>query len=139
LIFGQLTKRFQETVLGLLKIQLLQNIIHASITFILVAFAWIFFAAHNNADSIYIIKHLFSQNSHSISQIIEIIGENDLYLILISVFILEFVQWQQRGKLIANHFESKPKWQQWMAYYLILLMILCFGVYNNSQFIYFQF
>lgn len=139
LIFGQLTKNIQNKMIGFLKFSFLQNLIHTTITFVLVAFAWIFFAAHDNADSIYIIKHLFSPNSHSISQIIEIIGENDLYLIAISVFIMEFVQWQQRGKYIAITFDKLPKWQRWGAYYLILFMILCFGVYNNSQFIYFQF
>lgn len=139
LIFGQLTKSFQGKVFNLLKVQFLQNLFNTTITFILVSFAWIFFAAHTNADSIYIIKNLFKHNSHSITQIIEIIGKNDLYLIFVAVFIMEFVQWQQRGKDIATLFDAKPKWQRWGAYYLILFMILCFGVYNNSQFIYFQF
>jgi ABC-type xylose transport system permease subunit len=55
------------------------------------------------------------------------------------VAILEIVQWQQRGNNIVHDFENRPKWQRWSAYYVILMMILCFGVYNNSQFIYFQF
>ena len=113
----------------------MRDFINVSITFILVAFAWIFFAAHSNADSIYVVKNILKSNSHTLSQIIDLIGQNDLYLIIISVAILEFVQWQQRGNHIALNFGNRPKWQRWCAYYLIL----CFGVYNNSQFIYFQF
>ncbi len=117
----------------------MRDLINVSVTFVLVAFAWIFFAAHSNADSIYVVKNILKSSSHSFSQIIDMIGQNDLYLIIISVAIMEFVQWEQRGNYIALNFENRPRWQRWSAYYLILMMILCFGVYNNSQFIYFQF
>jgi len=139
LIFGQLTKSFQDKILSFLPSKFLRDFINVSITFILVAFAWIFFAAHSNADSFYVVKNILKSNSHSLSQIIDLIGQNDLYLIIISVAILEFVHWQQRGNHIVLDFENRPKWQRWGSYYLILMMILCFGVYNNSQFIYFQF
>jgi D-alanyl-lipoteichoic acid acyltransferase DltB (MBOAT superfamily) len=139
LIFGQLTKSIQDKILSILPSKFFKDFINVSITFVLVAFAWIFFAAHSNADSIYVVKNILKSNSHTLSQIIDLIGQNDLYLIIISVAILEFVQWQQRGNHIALKFENRPKWQRWCAYYLILMMILCFGVYNNSQFIYFQF
>jgi alginate O-acetyltransferase complex protein AlgI len=139
LIFGQLTKSIQDKILSILPSKFFKDFINVSITFVLVAFAWIFFAAHSNADSIYVVKNILKSNSHTLSQIIDLIGQNDLYLIIISVTLLEFVQWQQRGNHIALKFENRPKWQRWCAYYLILMMILCFGVYNNSQFIYFQF
>ena len=139
LIFGQLTKSFQDKILSFLPSKFLKDFINVSVTFVLVAFAWIFFAAHSNADSFYVVKNIFKSNSHSLSQIIDLIGQNDLYLIIISVAILEIVQWQQRGNNIVHDFENRPKWQRWSAYYVILMMILCFGVYNNSQFIYFQF
>jgi D-alanyl-lipoteichoic acid acyltransferase DltB (MBOAT superfamily) len=139
LIFGQLTKSFQDKILSFLPSKFLRDFINVSITFILVAFAWIFFAAHSNADSFYVVKNILKSNSHSLSQIIDLIGQNDLYLIIISVAILEFVHLQQRGNHIVLDFENRPKWQRWGSYYLILMMILCFGVYNNSQFIYFQF
>jgi alginate O-acetyltransferase complex protein AlgI len=149
LIFGQLTKDIQNKVLNravfrLVKVPsggvlLIQKSIHGIITFLLVAFAWIFFRANTNADSVYIVKNIFKTNSHSFDQILGIIGKNDLYIIIISFLIMEIVQWQQRGRSIAAWFDAKPKWQRWGAYYLILFMILCYGVYNNSQFIYFQF
>jgi alginate O-acetyltransferase complex protein AlgI len=139
LIFGQLTKSFQDKLMNIVKIQFLQKSINVVITFILAAFAWIFFRANTNADSIYIIKNIFKTNSHSLAEVIGMIGENDLYLIIISFVIMEFVQWQQRGRSISVWFDTKPRWQRWAGYYLILFMILCFGVYNNSQFIYFQF
>ena len=139
MIFGQLTKSIQATVLNFVRIPFIQKSIHAIVTFILAAFAWVFFRANTNADSIYIVKNLFETNSHSFDQILGMIGKNDLYLIIISFLIMEIVQWQQRGRSIAAWFDAKPKWQRWAAYYVILFMILCYGVYNNSQFIYFQF
>lgn len=139
LIFGQLTKSIQDKILSILPSEFLRDFVNVSVTFVLVAFAWIFFAAHSNADSFYVVRNILKSNSHSLSQLIDLIGQNDLYLIIISVAILMFVQWQQRGSHIAIDFENRPRWQRWGAYYLILMMILCFGVYNNSQFIYFQF
>jgi len=117
----------------------LSKFVHAFVTFVLVAFAWIFFAAHSNADSVYIATHLFNQSSHSFIQIIEMIGVSDLQLIVLSVVLMEFVHWMQRNGLIEQKFNRLAKWQQWLAYYFVFFLILCFGVYNNSQFIYFQF
>lgn len=139
LIFGQITKPFQEKVFSAIPSKFIRELINASITFILVAFAWIFFAAHSNADSIYVAKNILKSNSHSLNQIIEMIGISDLTIIVIAMLILEFVQWNQRGTSVSKWFDAKPKWQRWSAYYVVLFLILCYGVYNNSQFIYFQF
>ncbi len=117
----------------------LSKLVHAFITFVLVGFAWIFFAAHSNADSIYIATHLLKESSHTLAQIIDLVGVSELQLIVLSVGIMEFVHWQQRNGLIELKFNRLAKWQQWLAYYVVFFLILCFGVYNNSQFIYFQF
>lgn len=139
LIFGQITGKIQEKFFKILKFQFLINIINGLITFGLVAFAWIFFRANTNRDAVYIAKNLFKKNSHSFSQILEMIGQNDLIILIISMFILEFVQWKQRNQSIGNLVESLPRWQKWGIYYSILALIICFGIYNKTQFIYFQF
>lgn len=143
LVIGQMTEAFQKKITGvktsLSHATFAQKVIHGLITFILVAFAWIFFRANTNADALYIAKSIFKSPSHSLDQVIYLIGKNDLYLIIISFLIMEGVQWLQRGRNLSAWIDAKPRWQKWGAYYLILFMILCYGVYNNSQFIYFQF
>ncbi|GAB3510012.1 MBOAT family protein [Emticicia fontis] len=143
LIVGQMTDKFQKKITGvkgsLNQATVPQKLIHGSITFVLVAFAWIFFRANTNTEAIYIAKNIFRHSSHSLDHVIYMIGKNELYLIIISMVIMETVQWLQRGKNLSTWIDVKPRWQRWGAYYLILFMILCYGVYNNSQFIYFQF
>lgn len=143
LVIGQLTESFQKKITGVKtsfsRASIPQKILHGLITFLLVAFAWIFFRANTNADAIYIARNIFKSSSHSLDHVIYMIGKNDLYLIIISFLIMEGVQWLQRGKNLSEWIDAKPRWQRWGAYYLILFMILCYGVYNNSQFIYFQF
>lgn len=144
LIIGQITEKLQKKITGigngsLSHAKFWQKVIHGTITFVLVAFAWIFFRANTNADAIYITRNIFKPASHSLDQIIYMIGKNNLYLIIISFIIMEVVQWLQRGKNLSAWIDAKPRWQRWGAYYLILFLILCYGVYNNSQFIYFQF
>ncbi len=143
LVIGQLTESFQKKITGVKtsfsRASIPQKILHGLITFVLVAFAWIFFRANTNADAIYIARNIFKSSSHSLDHVIYMIGKNDLYLIIISFLIMEGVQWLQRGKNLSEWIDAKPRWQRWGAYYLILFMILCYGVYNNSQFIYFQF
>lgn len=143
LIIGQITASFQRKITGvktsLSHATIPQKMLHGFITFILVSFAWIFFRANTNADALYIAKGIFRNSSHSLDQIIYLIGWNDLYLIIISFIIMEGVQWLQRGRNLSDYIDARPRWQRWSAYYLVLFMILCYGVYNNSQFIYFQF
>ena len=139
LIFGQLTKKIQDKVLNFIKFPLLIKIIHGSITFVLVAFAWIFFRANTNRDAIQITKGILKPSSHSWQEVYEMIGQSDFNLILISIGIMELVQWLMRGKEIDTLLAPLQKWQRWGIYYLLLFLILSFGVYNQTQFIYFQF
>lgn len=139
LIFGQLTKNIQEKTIGLIKVQFLQKLIHAIITFSLAAFAWIFFRANSTSDAIYIVKNILKTSTHNIQEVFGMIGTQELWLIAISMIIMETVHWLQRDGNLSLKFDTKPRWQRWSVYYVLLFLILCFGVYNNTQFIYFQF
>ncbi|MFN3849889.1 MAG: MBOAT family O-acyltransferase [Spirosomataceae bacterium] len=139
LIFGQITKQLQEKLFGAFRNEFISKLLNASITFILVAFAWIFFRANTNRDAIYIVKNILKKSSHGINQIIEMIGLTELYILGFAFFIMEFVQWQQRDGRLVERFNLLPRWQKWSIYYTLLILIICFGVYNKTQFIYFQF
>lgn len=139
LIFGQLTKPFQKYTQKLFGDTFFDKLFHSISTFVFVYFAWIFFRANTNSDAIYIAKNLLASNSHSFQEVIQLIGNQEIILLLISFLIMETVHWLQRGKDFGKVVETWSKWQKYGAYYALLFLILCFGVYNKTQFIYFQF
>ncbi|SOE19899.1 D-alanyl-lipoteichoic acid acyltransferase DltB, MBOAT superfamily [Spirosomataceae bacterium TFI 002] len=139
LIFGQLTANIQNKVIGLLKHPFLIKLAHNLIVLSFVLLAWVFFRANTTADSFYILKNMFSISSHSWKEIVDLIGQKELIAGLIAVGIMEGVHWLQRGRDLGVWAETKPKWQQWAMYYILFISVVFFGVYNNTQFIYFQF
>lgn len=139
LIFGQLTASFQQKLNSFLQNEWLIKFFNASITFVLVVIAWVFFRANSVRDAIYILKKMPQKSSMHLSEIIESIGKSDLYILMVAFLLMEVVHWLQRGKSIEIRFNALPKWQKWGFYYLILAMVLFLGVYNQAQFIYFQF
>ena len=136
LIFGQITEKLQNKIFGK---SFFGRFIHWFITICLVLFAWIFFRSVNFEDTKYIISHLFSNSSHSFSELIKLIGVQQLWLLGVAILILELVQYIESKNNMGVWLSAKPKWLEWSAYYLILFIILIFGYYDEVQFIYFQF
>ncbi|MCF8325308.1 MAG: MBOAT family protein [Leadbetterella sp.] len=137
-IMGQLTKNFQTKFFGLFGNKLsaiLQNIM----TIALVVFAWIFFRATKFSDAKYVIKNIFAGSSHSFKEIISLIGTQNLIVVLIGIFILEFVHRIQNKQDMGLWVENRPKWQRWSIYYFFLFFIITYGYFGEVQFIYFQF
>lgn len=116
------------------------------ITFCLVCFTWIFFRANSTADAYYITTHLFTgvtsiTNPENVKFIINNLGLNinQIILIIYSIGLMWFIEnifscERLRTRILVNY-----TWLRWAGYYLIILSIIIFGVYNQSPFIYFQF
>lgn len=136
LIFGQLTAKLQDKILGKGKFA---DLLHNIATVILVVFAWIFFRAPNFKDAKYIIKNTYQASSHSISEVINIIGVKEFIVLVIGILIMQTVHYIQSKQSVSQYIDAKPRWIQWSAYYGLLIMILSFGFFDKIQFIYFQF
>lgn len=101
-------------------------------TFVLICFSWIFFRANSLSDALTIIRRIFSMEGSFF------IGETSSFLFgLLAIFILLFKDFIDERN-IALQLRSK-KAMQYVAYSVIIIMILLIGVFDGSQFIYFQF
>jgi alginate O-acetyltransferase complex protein AlgI len=136
LVFGQLTEKLQNKIFGK---SFIGKCMHWVITMVLVLFAWIFFRSVNFQNTKFIISHLFSPNSHSLLEIIKLIGVKELIFLTVGILILELVQYKDSKSSITAWLEKKPRWMEWSAYYFVLFFILVFGYFGEVQFIYFQF
>jgi len=139
LVIGQLTGKFQQRVIGLLKQPMFEKMVHASIVFTLVSLAWVFFRARTFSDSVYLLKGMLKPASHSISEVLALIGIKEAIVAFLAIVLMERVHWMQRNINFSAWFDSKPQWFRWSGYYLLLASLLFFAVYSNAQFIYFQF
>lgn len=116
-------------------------------TFILVAFAWIFFRAKTIDLAFYIAKHIFigfpkvfNDMWHGAAVLSTIkISTGELLLSVGLIIFMEIVHFIQRKKNISELFMKQSPYFRWTAYYGVIFAIILLGVYKNQQFIYFQF
>lgn len=115
-----------------------RKMIHVIPTFILICFSWIFFRANNTQDALYIIKSiatnmggLFIPNGDDVVA--------PIYS-LIAIFILLIVEAKKEyfNELFSLG-KNKMTVIRWTYYSSIIFTILYIGVFDSSQFIYFQF
>ena len=138
LIFSIVTKKVREKIsnfLWLSKLFIFRDIWQTLLTFFLVLVGWIFFRANNLKDAFYIITHVFT--NWSLSDL-TIIGRGQFIIAASLIILLLFIEfWQER--LNICEFFSKRLFLRWCFSLAIVLGILFFGVFQEKDFIYFQF
>ena len=142
LIVGRLTHNLRAKAghkLGLGQLPLLNKFIQVSTTFVLAAFAWIFFRAASFGDAATIIK-----NSAKISKSqlgLYMLGTDSYNFILCFVFIafMEMIHYTMRNGDVNYLMNKMTMPARWVVYVIFMLLIINFGVFGNNQFIYFQF
>ncbi|MFH6769243.1 MBOAT family O-acyltransferase [Gaetbulibacter aquiaggeris] len=114
------------------------GIINILVTFILVNFAWIFFRANNLENAVYIINKIFTSPGSLY------IGSGDdvtasIYTIL-AIGILVFIELKKEFfNTLFSISNNKFEIVRLTGYALVIFIILYLGVFEESQFIYFQF
>ncbi|CAN5444355.1 MBOAT family protein [soil metagenome] len=146
MISGHIFKPFRQKINRLLR---LDNIAFISCitTFLLVAFAWIFFRAKNVETAIYIAKHIITDLPTNVKQafngqsVIQGAGlsKTDLGMSVLLIITLEIIHYLQTKHNLSRIFKSAPLPLRWAFYLAVVFIILVYGVFDSRQFIYFQF
>lgn len=143
IIFGRLTENFRQNVskkLYLDKIRLLAPLT----TFFLVGVAWVFFRADNLDTAIYIITQMFTgfpqmcRDLMNGQLIFEYLGTAKAWPIFLILF-LETINYLQDKYQLSKRFVKLPITLRWLVYFAVVMTILLTGVFDDRQFIYFQF
>lgn len=136
------TSNYRERLVSkirLNKIPKIYSLIKILITFNLTSFGWIFFRANSFSDAIYIVTHLFSDWNLNFLRSSVIFNRVNLIIIFFFILFMELVHFVQEKKGIRPIFYKLPAYIRIFLYYLIIMIILLSGVFNKTQFIYFQF
>ena len=144
LVFSIITKRIREAIAKFIRLDrspALLDIWKVFVTFHLALFAWIFFRANNLGESFLIIQKIAVSLFGGLSLLAQIPHTffadqvRDIGIILLVLAIMNVYDWVRwRGfKLLKNPVFStlEVSFQFWF--------IAIFGMFNNQQFIYFQF
>lgn len=148
-VFGDLKKRMQDRFIlhreeNPDELSLSQWIRKAFVTFILVDFAWIFFAANGGLHALRITKQMFSHFFLANSLYALGLDEKDMSVLILAIIILIIVDIVHEKQYSLNGLISRQEtWFRWITYYVLILSIIVLGIYgpeyDASQFIYFQF
>jgi alginate O-acetyltransferase complex protein AlgI len=120
------------------------------VTFFLVCMAWIFFRAHTITDALYILTHSWRHLNTDMQRILadEESRKNLLFLgqdlkqfiiAISSIIFLEVIHKVQRIFPIQRVLSTRPLIVRWMVYSLFIFSIIQLGIFEENQFIYFQF
>jgi len=142
LVAGSLTKDWRSRFFGSLGIRengLVRKTCMLLSTFLLTCLAWIVFRARNMGDAAYIVSHLtrgWDFGSIGTPQFLL----RQLPVALAAIVALEAGQllWQSEFE-VPSMLRRLPLPARWAVYSAFVMVVLMFGIYRNSQFIYFQF
>ena len=127
-------------------------------TFNLVCFAWIFFRSNNLSDAAYVVSHLFNfsaqskilftlkMSSYSWNNPINVDfflgpnGPNSIILLAALLLMAAISILNARlSNLLFQVFSNQKTIIRWSAYYLLIILILVYGIFETRQFIYNRF
>ena len=112
-------------------------------TFILVDFAWIFFAASSFSAALRIIRQMLT--TFQTTSIYNLgLSRGDWFFLVAPIAILMLVDvLHEHGVAIFKAVRQQEFWMRWLLYLGLIWIIIMFGIYgtayDSSQFIYFQF
>jgi alginate O-acetyltransferase complex protein AlgI len=145
MIFAAATLKIRariNNVTGITKTKWLYDLSQVVVTFILVMLAWIFFRANNIGDALYMLQQAplaIADMYHGLAGDTTLETKKSWGMALAVIGILETVHLLQRKKNILSLINGRPVYVRWMVYYAFIMAIVFLGVFDNRQFIYFQF
>lgn len=142
LVFALWTKSLREKLIhaiGLDKIPRIYNTIRVFISFNLICFSWIFFRATSFTNARYIIAKIVTDFSFTLNLGNVGITRYQILLCCGVITLLAIIQMLQRSRTLSDEISKKPILLRWGLYYVGLILVILFGVFNANSFIYFQF
>lgn len=132
---GIRTKLNEST--GISKFPGLSKFFQIAITFVLVYFAWIFFRANSLSDAFLIIKNHFNFNLQGNLNLYKVPSE--FYIAITSILALFTVEYFEENYKLFARIKVLPLSAKWALAIVLVLSIFIIGVWEDVDFLYFQF
>jgi len=142
LVLSIITQKFRDRAAAftlLSKYPQVHSMFKIAVTFVLVNIGWVFFRANSLSDAVYVFTHLFKGISFNIPELNIGIGFIGLIYSLGIIAFMEFIHIIQEHVRMRQFLSDKPIAMRWSIYLAIIALLVLFGVFDNTEFIYFQF
>jgi len=142
MISGAITQKARNWLAektGLSKLPKVHMVIQVIIVFILVNIGWVFFRAKSISDAIYVLTHIFPLQLSFSGVYFGAMTRWGLIVAFASIVFMESMHLLQEHFRMRQFLSNKPLMLRWSLYLALLFIILLFGVFNETPFIYFQF
>jgi len=141
LLTGEMTRSWRDRAwagIGVLPESLARRSIQIFTTFVLVSVGWVFFRSGSLSDAFYVLGHFWRDwNSAAIGT--EQFLLRQMPVAIGAICLLELGQLVQTSRRIREGFARWPVFLRWPVYISFALGVVMFGIYRETQFIYFQF
>ena len=117
---------------------LLIRVWRVAFIFVLTNVAWVLFRAASVDDALYIYRRILSSWDFS-SLKTSSLSHTQIIAALAAIALLESIQLFQRRHSISELINSLPLAPRWGLAYGFIFLIVLFGIFKQTQFIYFQF
>ena len=137
LVFAVVTEKWRKNISKFIlldRVPKINNAVQILITFVLTCFAWVFFRANSASQAFYIVKSIIAFKGPLFVDAPQLIyGAFAILFLLLIELRLEY--WHHS----PLPFKSKYRIAEQSAYVVLIVILLTVGVFDGSQFIYFQF
>ncbi|MBF9237423.1 MBOAT family protein [Hymenobacter sp. BT683] len=124
----------------------LRQVLGVVITFVLVAYAWIFFRANSLSDAVFISQRLgngwAALDGQKVATLLLDFSQHyrpELAMAGLGVVLMLVVEYFGRNRSLQAWITGQPFGVRWVGYAGLTLLILYLGIFNSTSFIYFQF
>ncbi len=110
----------------------IKDIPYIFMTFFMILIPWIYFRAKDADQAWYIIRKIVTDFS---------LFDIDMFypkrLIVIAALVI--FEWFQQKYEHPLHIDFLPTWLRYLVYYVLIILIFIFGIFDYTPFIYFKF
>lgn len=141
--FGSLTETWRTGLARLIRLNRMptfQRLLRTASVLVLVLVGWVFFRAASVSDAMYILLRILSIRGFRIADLWSLgLPRFEMILAFVTIGILFSVEFMMlRPWMTVSRVWEKPVLRR-MCYCACIYWIVCFGVFDKVQFIYFQF
>ncbi len=140
LVFAIVTEKLRNNInnaIGINKVPWLYNLSQILVTFVLAYVAWIFFRANNVSEALYILKNHFVFGGNPTVNLFN--NPADFLLSFIFIGVLLVIDFLEERFKFSSGLKKLPRYQKWTLLLVFIVVILVFAVWNETDFLYFQF
>ena len=103
-------------------------------TFLIISLLKVFPLAATTGDSLAILKKIFIEfpTQFSIANLLPGMGMEDLFCVSVGLMIFAFVSLRQEKEPMRNYLSRRSVAVRWLAYMVLLLFVVSFGVFGNG-------